>query len=86
MRKTDVDLSAGSMQTQLANAITDLANAMDALAKAEVARAQASREETHAINRVNGHQKRIDELVGMLKAQAPRSSDWRRPKPVEDCA
>lgn len=86
MHDPGFDRSKGSIQTQLSNAISDLSNAQDMLAKAEVARARASKEETDAINRVNGHQKRIDELVGMLKAQAPRSSGWRRPKSGEDCA
>lgn len=80
MRETNIDPSKGSIQTQLSNAISELADAQEALVKAEVRRAQASKEETDAINRVNGCQKRIDELVEMLKSQSPRSSDWHRSK------
>jgi exonuclease VII small subunit len=39
---------------------------------------KASREETNCRNRLNEAQKKLDEVVGAMKKDAPRDSDWKR--------
>ena len=67
-----------SMNTEMDHAIVELANAQDSLAQAASRIVMARTEETECLNRVNKAQKKLDELVGALKKQAPRDSDWHR--------
>lgn len=56
-----------SEATQRYNELTKVAN-------------DARMAQTAASNRLNTAQKKFDELVRELKAAAPRSSDWNKPK------
>jgi anti-sigma-K factor RskA len=75
-------MSAPSLNTLLANAVADLAVAGDFHAQKASQARQASSEETDALNRVNEAQKKFDELVAMVKKEAPRASDWKQSKGV----
>lgn len=73
-----------SMNAEMDEAIIELANAAEAHTRAATAISRARSDETTCLNRVNNAQKRLDELMGMLKKQAPRESDWHRAsRPVQ---
>lgn len=76
---SDIDPSKGSINVQLANAITTVAVANDRLTVMRDRVATARSEETDAINKVNEAQKHFDALVSLIKQSAPHSTDWRRP-------
>lgn len=64
--------------------ISDLAEAVS-LATAELKDSElrymaASRDRTEMINRLNKAQREFDVAIDALKKDAPRESDWNRPK------
>jgi hypothetical protein len=69
-----------SLNSQLYDAVAELAQRGDEHRLAALRAAEASRAETHALNRVNEAQAAFDKLVAQVKNAAPRSSDWKRPR------
>lgn len=67
-----------SLNSEMDEAICEFAKASDQLGLARGRLNEARKLETDCINRVNQAQKRIDELVGTIKKQAPRETDWHR--------
>lgn len=76
----NINPADGTLNTQMSNAIAEFALALDQHSAAAASTERARRDETTALNRVNEAQKKIDALTAELKKQAPRGSDWRRPK------
>lgn len=68
-----------SLNAEMDEAIVEIGRANERLAAAKVRTAAARSDECTCLNHVNLAQKRVDELVGVLKKQAPRDSDWNRP-------
>lgn len=66
-----------NLNTQLANAVAAVAAAQDNLLIMADRTANARRDETEALNRVNEAQKHFDALVNEVKKSAPRDTDWR---------
>ena len=75
-------MSQPSLNRLLADAVADLAAAGDFHEQKSSALQMARNEETDALNRVNAAQKKFDELVALVKKEAPRSSDWKQSKGV----
>lgn len=67
-----------SLNAMLADAVAACATANDLLVSRQAILAEAKRAETDAINRVNEAQKQFDELVALVKKEAPRDTDWQR--------
>ena len=67
----------------LREALDELSNVTDELVAASRAAAEARSREISCINRVNSAQKKVDELVAALKAQAPGGSDWARQRQAD---
>lgn len=72
-------MSQPSLNSLLAKAVDALHEATEFHQQKASAAQFARNEETNALNRVNEAQKKFDELVALVKKEAPRSSDWRRP-------
>lgn len=66
-----------SLNTQLANAVAAVASAQDYFLRMRELTAQAQRNETDALNKVNQAQRHFDALVAEVKKSAPRDTDWR---------
>ena len=64
-----------SLNAMLADAVAACATENDNLAQKRSFLSDASRAETEAINRVNEAQKQFDELVALVKKEAPRNTD-----------
>lgn len=62
----------------------DLSIANQVLFEASTRKQSAQREETEALNRLNGKQKEFDAAVANLKKEAPHGSDWKRPVGVSE--
>jgi len=75
-------MSQPSLNRLLADAVADLAVAGDFHEKKSSALQMARSEETDALNLVNAAQKKFDELVALVKKEAPRSTDWKQSKEV----
>jgi predicted nucleic acid-binding Zn-ribbon protein len=61
-------------------ALEDLEDARVEYEEAEQRTSYARSEETAARNRLNKAQAEFDALVSDVKEEAPRGSDWRRPR------
>ena len=60
------------------DAMAEFAQASDELAKTRTRLAEARREETNGLNRVNEAQKQIDAVLKSVRDKAPAESDWKR--------
>jgi exonuclease VII small subunit len=67
-----------SLNKLLDEAICAFAVATDEHRHAKQLASEARNRETHCMNKVNEAQKKIDELISVLKKEAPRDSDWHR--------
>lgn len=56
--------------------VAEYADAKEAFEAAEAKFAEASREKTSALNRMNDAQKAFDAATAALAKSAPRESDW----------
>ena len=65
-----------SLNREIDDAIVAFANAKDHLDATRITLSRARNQETDAINRVNEAQKKLDELIAVLKKEAPRDTDW----------
>lgn len=74
-----------SLNTQLADAVAEFAARQDRLTETRRLLSVAQNNETDALNRVNEAQKQFDELVALVKKEALRGTEWKRPVgvPVE---
>ncbi len=73
-----------SLNQQMADAVSAFAAANDNLETARCYLSDARRQETDAIDRVNETQKKLDELIAVLKKEAPRDTDWSNRKLVRE--
>lgn len=67
-----------SLEEQMSDAVRELEDAASAHAEAARRAAVARGDETTCLNRLNNAQRQIDDIIGKLKKQAPRDTDWRR--------
>lgn len=66
-----------SLNNLLANAVSECAVANDLLTHKRQLLSQASNAERDAVNKVNEAQKAFDDLVALVKKEAPRGTDWK---------
>ena len=63
----------------VARALENVQNCVKCYDDAEAASSAARSAAADALNRLNEAQKAFDELVVVLKKNAPKASDWRKP-------
>ena len=66
-----------SMQTEMSRAITQVALLSERLHVFEQQTRTARQNETDCRNELNAAQKKVDDLVGILKKQAGRDTYWK---------
>jgi len=66
-----------SMQTEMSRAITQVALLSERLRVFEQQTRTARQNETDCRNELNAAQKKVDDLVGILKKQAGRDTYWK---------
>ena len=68
------------LSAQIKTALAEVEGATKQVLETEEAKQVAYSNNTAACNRLNTAQKQLDSLIERLKKEAPRDSDWNRPR------
>lgn len=77
----DRSIDAQTMATLAQN----LRVAEEAFMAADLSQSEANRNRTAALNRLNDHQKKLDDFVQKLKASSPAAGDWKQAEQRRSC-